>query len=68
VREFHWAVNGKNHSAWKNMKLKANRCPWGKCTFAKIEEKPMENRTRYWSIAKDWPNNTLPKSGEDVEV
>jgi len=28
----------------------------------------MENRTRYWSIAKDWPNNTLPKSGEDVEV
>jgi hypothetical protein len=33
-----------------------------------VEEKPMENRTRLWSNPKDWPNNTVPVEGNDVEV
>jgi hypothetical protein len=28
----------------------------------------MENRTRYWSNAADWPNNTIPGNGSDVII
>lgn len=68
VREFRWVINGKNSSAWKPVTLKANRCPLGVCELSRVEEKPMENRTRYWSNKNDWPNGTVPIAGEDVEV
>jgi len=68
VREFTWVVNGKNSSAWKKVSLKASRCYWGVCQLSKVEDKPLENRTRVWSNPKDWPNNTIPAEGEDVEV
>lgn len=29
---------------------------------------PLENRTRFWNVSTDWPNNTLPKEGDDVHI
>ena len=32
------------------------------------ESAPDENRTRYWDVPRDWPNNTVPKEGDDVHI
>jgi hypothetical protein len=68
VREFHWVITGKDASAFKLIKFKANRCAWGICQQEKIEEKETEKTTRLWSDKKNWPNETLPKEGEEVHV
>jgi hypothetical protein len=33
-----------------------------------IVEVATETNFRYWSDVKNWPNNTLPKEGEDVHI
>jgi len=40
----------------------------GPCNADIKEDVPVENFTRYWSNASDWPNNTLPKENDTVEI
>ena len=40
----------------------------GPCNADINENVPLENFTRYWSNASHWPNNTLPKENETVEI
>jgi len=62
-----YPVNGKNNtSKTKTVKWTGHRCI-GSCNAAVVEVET-ENRTRYWSKANDWPNNTIPEEGQDVFI
>jgi hypothetical protein len=69
-REFHFVVNGKNSSSYPGNKLSmiftGIRCIGG-CVTA-VAEKETESDVRKWSDAKNWPNETLPKEGDVVEI
>jgi len=40
----------------------------GPCNADINEAVPLENFTRYWSNSSHWPNNTLPKQNDTVEI
>jgi hypothetical protein len=40
----------------------------GACNTQVIENFTVENYTRYWSNASHWPNGTLPKENDSVEI
>lgn len=70
TRELHLIVNGFNQSSnpllESNILLNGIRCV-GSCT-EDIVEVETESEFRYWSDVKNWPNETLPKEGDDVHV
>jgi hypothetical protein len=72
-QELHWVVNGKNQGngfnewAETNYKFTAIKCVTG-CSEAIVEVEEEEAEFRYWSDAKNWPNETLPAEGDTVEI
>jgi len=64
-------VSGKNQSgnpyAEQTVYQVGVRCV-GACGEQLNESVPDENRTRYWSKAEDWPNNTIPGEDDDVHI
>lgn len=73
VQELHWVVNGKNQgngwSEWAETKYEftAIKCVTG-CGEVIVEVEEVESEYRYWSDVKNWPNETLPKEGDKVEI
>ena len=50
------------------LKLKGHRCIGSCFNYVHVPKKPTETFKRVWSDKNNWPNQTLPKEGEDVEV
>jgi hypothetical protein len=73
LRETHWLVNGKNMSnntyAERTLHFKGYRCwPVNSCVEEIALNATAEAAPRYWSDTSNWPNNTLPKEGDDVHI
>ena len=70
TREVHLIVNGLNQGsnpfAESDLILTGVRCV-GSCS-EDIVEVEAESELRYWSDVKNWPNEALPKLGEDVHI
>jgi hypothetical protein len=70
VREAHLIVDGHGQSAnpfnESDIILTGVRCV-GSCN-EDIVEVVTETNFRYWSDVKNWPNQQLPKEGEDVLI
>jgi hypothetical protein len=73
LRETHWLVNGKNRSAnpyhERTLFFKGYRCwPVNSCVEKINLNATTEAAPRYWSDKTNWPNNTLPKEGDDIHI
>lgn len=71
VRETHFIISPKNQSGHRyeeqHLSFIGHRCV-GACNEKLDEDKPIENRTRYWNNSADWPNGTVPQEGDDVHI
>lgn len=71
TREVHLIVNGKGQGANPTLEsdiyLEGVRCI-GSCNEDIVEVDEPEPEFRYWSDVKNWPNETLPKEGDDVHI
>lgn len=69
-------VNGKDFekqydystSPQLNANLNAIQCFNNNCSIPIIVPVPLEDRIRLWSDRASWPNNTIPKENENVEI
>jgi hypothetical protein len=70
TREVHLIINGQNQGSdplkESNLILTGVRCVTS-CN-EDIVEVETESEFRYWSDVSNWPNEELPKEGEDVHI
>ena len=45
-----------------------HRCDGSCFNYVPVVEKPVEKFERLWSDKNNWPNQTLPKDNEDIEI
>jgi hypothetical protein len=69
VREFTFVVNYKNETRGKRLLIEGLKCFFDGCGQIELEEDvPIEDTKRYWSDTANWPNEELPKEGDDVFI
>jgi hypothetical protein len=74
TQEFHLIINGKDKSKSVSEKTYDISVVFGcdaSCDVEEVEEEVEEdilNSILYWSDHSNWPNETLPVEGDDVEI
>lgn len=67
VREFHYAINGKDYQRRSTLKMEGFRCLVD-CHQEAVEEVDIMDTPIPWSVPSSWPSGLLPVEGEEAEI
>jgi hypothetical protein len=66
VREFHWAVNGKDKAERERLRIVAYECKYD-CEPEPVGDVPLGDPV-LWSEPASWSSGAVPVAGEEVEI